>query len=223
MKAYTLALCTCMGWFTACSPKTKPYKCGAVLSQKQIKKSFAPLVKILGLKPGTTFADIGASGGAYSVMISTLTKGVTYYIQDIDTTCLNRQELDKVLAYYSQQSGVSLPKQNTYHLTIGGLRQTNLPTQTFDVIYTNATFHAFRYKKEMIADIYQKLKPGGYLFIRDGLATSDSPQNCPDKNCNAPFVQEKDLLTIVQSCRFRLIEKNKNFSGYPIFKFQKDG
>ncbi|WP_299462396.1 class I SAM-dependent methyltransferase [uncultured Microscilla sp.] len=200
----------------------RPYKCGAVLSQKQIKKSFAPLVQLLGLKPGTTFADIGASGGAYSVMISTLTKGVTYYIQDVDTICLNRQELDKVLAYYSQQSGVTLPKQNTYYLTIGGFRQTNLPNQTFDVIYTNATFHAFRYKKEMISDIYQKLKPGGYLFIRDGLATSDTPQNCPDKNCNAPFVQEKELIDIVQSCHFRWVEKNKNFSGYPIFKFQKN-
>lgn len=222
MKHIVFILAIGLWWFTACSPKVRPYKCGAVLSQKQVKKSFVPLVKMLGLKPGTVFADIGASGGAYSVMISTLTKGVTYYIQDIDTTCLNPQEIEKILGYYSQQSGQVLSQQNTYHLTIGSADQTNLPNQTFDVIYTNGTFHVFRHKQKIMRDIYQKLKPGGYLFIRDGLAKSDPPKRCPDKNCHTPLVHEKDLIAIVQSCRFKLVEKVENFSGYPVFKFQKE-
>ena len=211
----TILLCSC-------TKKMKPYKCGAVLSQKQIRKSFTPLVDLLELKPGNVYADVGAAGGAYDVMISTLTKDVVYYVQDIDTTCLNQSELNKILDYYSAESKQVLRQKNKFVLTMGGYKQTNLPNNTFDVIYTNATFHAFSHKAAIISDVYQKLKFGGYLFIRDGLATKKEAQYCPDEKCANQLVKETDLLSIVKNSGFTLIKKYPDFQGYPVFKFRKE-
>lgn len=222
MTKHLLLIVFILTLLCSCTKKIKPYKCGAVLSYKQIKKSFTPLVALLELKPGMVYADVGAAGGAYDVMISTLTKDVTYYVQDIDTACLNQTQLDKILTYYSAQSQQNLRQKNKFVIKEGAYKYTNLPNNTFDVIYTNATFHAFSYKTEMMTDIYKKLKPGGYLFIRDGLAKTEKAEYCPDEKCANKLVKEADLLSIVTSSGFRLVKKVPDFQGYPIFKFKKE-
>lgn len=207
--------------FFACTQKAKPYTCGPVFKQKSIKKTFKPLVDILGLTKGKVFADIGASSGAYDVMISTLVEGVTFYIQDIDSTCLNPSELDKIIHYYAKQSKQALAKKNKFFIAMGTYKQTRLPENRFDIVYSNAAFHAIEYKNAIVTDIYQKLKPGGYFFIRDGFAKKGERKYCPDKNCKQPLAHEDELMEILQKSHFTLVKKYDNFQGYPIFKFRK--
>src|SRR4051812_6897733 len=104
---------------TGCAVGPKPYGCGPVMGAEAIRKTFQPIIDYVDLKPGESFADVGASSGYYTVMMSTLTKNVTYYIEDIDTSCLNTREFNKVIAYYSKQSGFELLKRNEYKLVLG--------------------------------------------------------------------------------------------------------
>lgn len=191
------------------------------MSQKNIKNTFGNLIKILDLTEGKVYADLGASNGAYDVMMASLTKGVTYYVQDIDTTCLNQREFKKVVDYYTQQSGYPITTHNRFHLTMGDVHQTNLPDNTFDVIYSNGAFHVFSDKLAIMRDVYRKLKPGGYLFIRDRLAKGPKKELCNDEKCRHPLLQEQEFLSILQNSRFVLIKKYPRFEGTPIFKFQK--
>lgn len=203
------------------SQKIKPYACGPIMKQKHIENSFNPLIEILELSKGDVFADIGASSGAYDVMISTLVKDVTFYIQDIDSSCLNRTELDKIINYYSNQSHQELASKNKFIIIQGSIDKTNLPNNTFDIIYTNGTFHVFVHKEEILNDIYQKLKKGGYLFIRESLAEEGKIEYCPDKECGHQLFYDKDLLKLVKESGLTFIKKYDDFNGYPIFKFQK--
>jgi len=220
MKYYSLILIFLgLASFSSYAQKKKPYECGPLLKQKRIEKTFMPLVEKLELSEGDVFADIGASNGVFDVAISMFVKDITFYIQDIDKDCLNQNEFDKVINYYSKQSGLDLKQQNKFVITIGDTKQTNLPDNTFDVIYSNATFHAFEHKRDMMADIYKKLKIGGYLFIRDDIAEDGEVKFCPDEG--GRIVDEKEFLEIITGKGFILVEKYDDFDGYPMFKFQK--
>ena len=203
------------------SHKTPPYACGPTMNQKGIRSVFKPLIDFMELKPGDTFADVGASSGYYTVMMATLMENTTFYIQDIDTTCLNNREFNKVIDYYSRQSHKELRKVNSLHYVIGNRGKTNLPENTFDKIYMNATFHALTEPDEMAKDLYERLKSDGSLFVRDGFPTTKEVQYCADKNCARPLIPLDTFLTIMARNKFRL-EKNLNFSGYPMYAFKKN-
>ena len=203
----------------SCVSKPPPYSCGPVMDKKSIKQTFQPILTYMELKPGDVFADVGASSGYFTVMMSTLVDSVTYYVQDIDTVCLNKRELNKVIDYYSKLEEKPLSATRSYIMTIGSQNRTQLPDNTFDKIYTNGTFHQFSQPDSIVLDLYQKLKPTGALFIRDSFF-SNKEQYCSDKKCAKLLVKVEDFLAIMKRYNFHL-EKNKEFSGYPVFKFKK--
>lgn len=196
----------------------RPYNCGPVLDQKTISETFSPILAFMGVKPGETFADLGASSGYYTVMMSTLLKNNIVYVQDIDTVCLNGREFNKVIDYYSKQGGVDLRTQNDLRFVIGTPDGSNLPDNSFDHIYTNGTFHHFSDRDKMIRDIYQKLKPGGEVTIRDSFTTK-SEEYCQDAT-RVPLQPVDTLLAVMSRNGFQLLDR-KDFAPYPTFKFGK--
>ncbi|OJJ21997.1 hypothetical protein BKI52_08125 [marine bacterium AO1-C] len=216
-SSYFILLVLISSAFGAC----RPYKYGYIFKPKNIQESFPSIIKVLELREGVVFADVGAKNGAFDAAMATLTKGITYYVQDIDTKALSDQEWQKVVQYYSKTSGKPIAQQNKFHTVIGGLKETRLPNNTFDIIHTNATFHAIRHKQALMQDIYKKLKPGGYLFIRDEFVKEGVVKRCNDDACDAELASEELLMKIMKASRFKLIKKIPNFQGYPMFKFQK--
>jgi len=219
MKATTHLLLSTLV-FACASPAIPPYSCGPTMNQKGIKQVFQPIIDYMDLKSGDTFADVGASSGGYTVMMATLLENTTIYVQDIDTTCVNEREFNKVIDYYSLQSRKPLRNVNSLHLTVGEPDKTNLPEGAFDAIYTNGTFHLFNYPDKMVLDLYSRLKPDGALYVRDNFSTKKQIQYCVDKKCSKPLVPVDTFLSIMARNKFRL-EKSKVFSGYPIYKFTK--
>lgn len=199
----------------------KPYDCGPVLKAKTIRSSFSPLIEIFELGPGKVFADVGASSGAYDVMFSTLVADVTFYIQDIDSACLNQDQLDKIFDYYSKQQGLDLRKRNEFKIVLGSYTESKLPVNHFDVIYSNATYHAFSKPGAMISDIHRKLKDEGILFIRDGFSEEGKPEICPDESCARPIPTEASFMQVMEENGFQLLQKWEDFQGQPLFKFGK--
>jgi ubiquinone/menaquinone biosynthesis C-methylase UbiE len=190
------------------------------MDQKSIRETFGPLISYLEIRPGDTFADVGASSGGFTIMMATLMNDVNVYVEDIDTVCLNQREFDKVITYYSKQSGQPIRERNHVQYIIGTSDQTLLPDNFFDCIYTNATFHQFSHPDSMARDFHRKLKSTGMLHIRDSFQKGDKVEYCSDTKCAKRLIPADTVVAILVRNGFHL-EKKKDFSGYPIYSFGK--
>jgi ubiquinone/menaquinone biosynthesis C-methylase UbiE len=190
------------------------------MSQKNITKTFQPILEFIDYKPGMTFADVGAGSGALTVMMASLMDGSDVYIQEIDTATLNQRNLKKIIDYYSKQVGKDLAKANDFHTTIGDVQHTNLPDASFDLIWSNATTHNFTSIDSMMVDLGRKLKPGGVLFLRDSFkGDHNEGEFCSDPKCGRRLLTIDEFLAVMKRNGFKLTKQSPDMSGYPVFGF----
>src|SRR6185369_15507907 len=112
--------CTCSRKVTSCDNRPS-------MSQKKIRETFQPILDFMNYKPGMSFADVGAGSGAVTVSISTLMDNSSVYIQDIDSTILSQEKLNKIIDHYSKQSKRNLRANIKFQTVVGNVYQTNLP------------------------------------------------------------------------------------------------
>lgn len=206
--------------FYRCTPNAVPYENGPVMSQKSIKKTFQPILQFMDYKSGMSFADVGAGSGALTVMMASLMDNSMVYIQDIDTTVLNEENLNKIIDFYTKQSGLDLRNKNKFRTTIGDLQKTNLPNSAFDLIYSNGTLHNFISLDSMVTDLGRKLKPNGILFLRDSFKNDHGESNyCSDPRCGRPLLSIDELLAAMEKNGFKMVRQSSDMSGYPVFGF----
>ncbi|GHM99653.1 hypothetical protein WSM22_11430 [Cytophagales bacterium WSM2-2] len=191
------------------------------MDTKRIQQTFPEIIAFIGIKPEQAFADVGASSGYYTLMIATLLHNVDIYIQDIDTACLNRREVDKVIDYYSRQTNSDQRVSNNIHLVTGTPVQTNLPDGAIDRIYTNATFHVLGNRDALFSDLRKKLRPGGRIVIRDGFAKrKGTPEFCTDKKCGKKLLPTDSLFAVMRRHGFVPDDSVANLKGYPAYRFR---
>ena len=206
--------------FSGCSKKNLPYENGPIMSQKNIDKTFRPILDFMEYKEGMTFADVGAGSGALTVMMASLMDQSTVYIQDIDTSVLTRNNLDRIIDYYTKQSRKDLRSRNEFAITIGTIEKTQLPDKTFDLIYSNATVHNFTSLDSMVVDMGRKLKPGGMLVLRDSFKNDHGEKDvCSDPKCGRPLLTIDELLMTMKANGFEVKKQSPDMSGYPVFGF----
>jgi ubiquinone/menaquinone biosynthesis C-methylase UbiE len=206
--------------FSACAPKSSPYSSGPVMSQRSITKTFQPILEFMDYKPGMSFADVGAGSGALTVMMASLMDNSTVYIQDIDTSSLKKDNLDKIIDFYSKQSKEDLRRKNTFTIIVGDTKRTNLPNHAFDLIYSNGTVHNFTSIDSIMVDLGKKLKPNGMLVLRDSFKNDHGEGNyCSDPKCGRPLLTIEEFLTIMKRNGFKIKKQSPDMSGYPVFGF----
>jgi ubiquinone/menaquinone biosynthesis C-methylase UbiE len=201
-----------------CVAKPKPYADGPVMNQKNIQKTFRPILEFMEVKPGMVFADVGAGSGAITVMMASLMDSATVYVQDIDSTVLNKANFNKIIHFYTRKGKQGWREKTKFSLILGSADRTHLPDTTIDLIYTNATMHAFDSPTDVLIDLRQKLKPNGRLFIRESFKNHHGEgDSC--KQCRKLLLSIDDFLVMMEKNGFRLIKQAPNMSGYPIFGF----
>lgn len=139
--------------------------------------------------PGQTVASIGAGCGFWEAAYAATTDSVTFYLEDIDTTKLNKQHADFAWNYYAKLRGK--PMTCNYKVVIGDERSTLLPENTFDKILIINSFHEFTYQSEMLEDIKKKLKPGGILYIDEALPGRSGQLHVV---CNLPMLTSDQMI-----------------------------
>lgn len=204
---------------SSCAKIFPPYPCGPVLDKEGIQ-IFNRQNQYLGLKPGITFADVGASSGYYDGAMAVFLDSVTFYLNDIDIHCLNEKNLNKVLRYYSALKGSRIDDTNPFHYVIGTPTHTKLPENYFDVIFCNATAHVLDYPDSMMTDLHSKLKANGHLFIRDEFVCNGEVKKCASKKCGHYLLQYEPFVQLMRRSGFELEGESKDF-GHPIYKFGK--
>jgi len=203
---------------TSCAP----YANGPVFKIQGAKDTFAPILEFMDAKPGMHVADVGAGSGALTVIMATQLNSCTVYIQDIDRKILEQHNVNKMIAYYSKKLGYDLSTRNTFHITYGESAKSNLPNEELDLIYSNATVHAFDQPDSMLTDLRKKLKPTGRIFIRDSFhGDQEEGPFCSDAKCGKPLYTIEEFLVMMDRNGFSLVKQSPNMSGYPVFGFER--
>jgi len=182
---------------------------------------FDTLNQYLQIKPGSTFAEVGASIGYDNGAMAVFLDSVTFYLQDIDESCLNEKNLQKVLKHYSKFKYYPLEHTNQFHITIGTTFKSNLPTNAIDIIYSNATYHALDEPDSIMADLHRSLRINGTISIRDDFNTDEEIKYCADKKCGNPIAHLDDFMSTMDRTGFVLIDSTNQF-GSTIYNFRKN-
>jgi len=122
------------------------------------------LAEVLELKPGMTVADVGAGGGAMTVVFGKwLGPSGRVFATDITERAL-RQTRD-----YAKNEGLT-------NVTVleGAAATTNLPPACCDAIFMRDVYHHITQPEEFNKSLAASLKPGGRFAVIDFLAQPGS-------------------------------------------------
>jgi predicted methyltransferase len=128
------------------------------------------LIDVLELEPGMTVADIGAGGGAMTVVLGKWIGTGRVYATDITERAL------RLTREYAKREGLS-------NVTVieGAAAATNLPPACCDALFLRHVYHHISDAAAFNKSLYASLKPGGRLAIIDFVPTRGSrlPQGVP--------------------------------------------
>jgi ubiquinone/menaquinone biosynthesis C-methylase UbiE len=122
------------------------------------------LVDVLGLKPGMTAADVGAGGGAVTIVLGKWIGDGHVFATDIGERQL------RTLREYAEKEGLK-------NVTVieGAAASTNLPANCCDAIFMRDVYHHITAVEAFDKSLFASLKPDGRLAIIDFLPRAGSP------------------------------------------------
>jgi len=131
---------------------------GAVRQEREQAAREGPqLAELLALKPGMTVADVGAGGGAMSVVMARwLGSAGRVYATDIGAA-----QLAEIKAYVAEEAV------STVVVLQGAGSSTNLPNDCCDAIFLRDVYHHLTRPDEFDVSLLAAVKKGGRLAIMD--------------------------------------------------------
>ena len=149
---------------------------------------------------GQTTASIGAQCCHIEAAYAATTDSVTFYLEDIDSIKLKKEQADFVWSYYAKLRG--RPMTSSYRMILGDEKSTSLPENFFDKILIINSFHEFTFVTEMLADIKKKLKPGGTLYIDEALPKKPGQLH---GICNHPMLTNEETIAVFTAHGFEYV------------------
>lgn len=198
---------------------SRPFKYGHAYTKAECYEHCEPLLKQYKLKSGDIVADIGAASGWKDGIFSVMLDSVTFYIEDIDTNLLNKDQFNKVVTYYTGVRGK--PQTNTFHMVLGTKKSTNLPDSLFDKVIMENTLHELSNPFRMVSDISRKLRPGGKLLINEDFSNSYKVRYV--SGCGTRAYTLKDAVEIMELSGLYLTNMTEPENSFEnVLTFQKD-
>jgi tetratricopeptide (TPR) repeat protein len=179
---------------------SRPFKYGYAYTKEECKEYLSEYLTEYKFKKGDVIADIGAASGWKDAAFSVLVDSMTFYIEDIDTDCLNKSQFEKVLNHYNKVR--ETPQTNKFHFVIGNQIETNLPDSIFDKIIFDNSFHEIYYLTDLLEDVYDKIKPNGQIIIRDGF--SNKYKNTHLRGCDIKGYKVSYVVKLLEQQGFYL-------------------
>jgi SAM-dependent methyltransferase len=165
-------------------------------------------IDTIRFEKGETIADVGAGNGSVEAMLSVFHDSITFYIQDIDTVVCNQKAIEKVIADYQGVSNKVFT--NRFIAVEGADNETNLPDNTFDKILILWTYQYFKNPQAIMADLKQKLKTNGLLYIANPDVDIESSKSLQSEHGWNASPVEKEISDVIE-CGFELIKVSRNY------------
>lgn len=125
------------------------------------------IVEAAGVHSGKVVADVGAGTGLFSRLFAQRvgTQGKVYAVDISEEFIVNIRRL-------AREQGLT-----NLEAIVNSGRDTGLPPDSVDIVFTSDTYHHFEYPQSMLASIYAALKADGRLviidFIKDPAVSSE--------------------------------------------------
>lgn len=117
-----------------------------------------------GLRKYDTVVSIGVGSGWREFMLSVFADSITFYLEDIDTTCITHDKINnKYLPYYSKFR--EKPITNCFIPILGSDSTIDIKSSVANTILIINVYHHFSNDLAMINECKRILKKGGKLFI----------------------------------------------------------
>lgn len=185
--------------------KPAPFQCGYIFDKKeQIDEYYAPECEAINYQPGDSVAFIGASNGYRAAMLAMLVDSMHFFLQDIDSFCLNPNEVRNAWRYYENLNGEAF--NCSYELIQGSESATHLPKGAMEKVVIMATFHHFSDTLGMLKDLSQVLRPGGRLYIIENTVKKSGDRI--KRFCRHTLYTEDELLNLFQNNGFEVMSVN---------------
>lgn len=183
--------------------KHKKYDCGFFYRNfKDIEKDYYAYREPLDCKSHETIASIGAGNGEFEAMISMFTDSINWYIEDIDSSCLNQNNFKRILKYFKRlKKG---PVNGSFHLVIGEKDDPHLPEHSFDRVIMVNVYHELDNPAPLMHNILPLLKPRGELVISEVMARKPGELHA---NCGKPRLDEHYFLGMMRVYGYKLVEE----------------
>jgi SAM-dependent methyltransferase len=196
----------------------RPYACGYYAKDFEAMKHSYESTKFYDVQKGEKVASVGAANGSREVIIAAFVDSVDWTIQDIDTTCLNQVEFQKVMNHTERINGK--PIIGKFRIVIGTERQTNLDRNSYDRIILANVYHELTDLESMMKDISRALNDSGVVLIQDRM---NSKPNKIRKDCGHIGLYEPDFLKEMKGFGYELIGKKTepNFEQVAFYTFTK--
>jgi ubiquinone/menaquinone biosynthesis C-methylase UbiE len=161
----------------------------------------AEMVKTLGVKPGTTVADIGTGTGVLLPFLSAAVgPGGRVVAQDIF-----RDFLDRAKAKAQSE------KLDNIMYVEGTDRNPNLPEHCCDLALTVDAYHHFDFPERTLAGVRRSLRPGGRLAIVDYYRRPGAMEG--NQALEHIRLDLDDVVKEVEANGFRLLERREHVPG----------
>lgn len=168
-------------------------------------KYFYAAFDTLQFAPGERIADIGAKGGNMAGILSLVYDNLDITLEDIDSSCLNRQQIAFVLQHYAAIRGQPVKPGIQTHLVIGSDSATTLPAAAFRKVFFMNTFHELTKPITMVAELYRITAPGGMLYVLETVSTS---KRLKRKDCGHLMPLDREVIEAFDAAGFRLVKSN---------------
>ena len=107
-------------------------------------------------------ASVGAGSGSKEVIYSMMADSITFYLQDINPTCLTPESLTSTVnLLYNAGRRICTA---TFIPVIGTERETRLPRQFFDKIIIENTLHELTHPNDLLTSIRTNLRSCSQAF-----------------------------------------------------------
>ncbi|MBS1635258.1 MAG: methyltransferase domain-containing protein [Bacteroidetes bacterium] len=199
--------------------KSRPFKYGFAFNKTDATDYYEQNLEAYHLRNGQTIADVGAASGWHEGILSLMFDSMHFYVEDIDTNLLNRDQLNRVVKYYSGLR--STPQTNTFEMVLGDKKHSNLPDSIFDKVVVNSTFHEMMNPWRMVSDIGHKLKPDGQLIISDDFSNSYMRRYV--RGCGTLAFKYRDAIDIMELYDFYLVDMTEPANSFQnILTFERN-
>ncbi len=171
-----------------------------LMRKDKLEQTLKRYQAIYDFRKSDTLASVGAGGGSKEIIYSMMADSITFYLQDINPTCLTPENLMTTVRQLYNAAGRT--NTATFIPVIGTERETRLPRQLFDKVIIENTLHELTYPTDVLTSVRANLKPNGSLFIEDFVAKRPGQKH---RGCGKPLYTEEALIQLLDANGFRLL------------------
>ena len=199
LKALLLNFCVVL--IFSCKSVVKPYNYKRFPDNySEIQRDYESYYYLNACQQGETIASIGAGNGIKEIQISCFLEGITWYLQEIDSSRL--YQFEKVLAYHENLIDSSISAD--FNLVLGSENSTGLPHGIFDRVLMLNVFHEIESREGIMMEIHQLLNEDGVLIIMERIGKTEGEIH---GDCKYPKLMEPNFLQEMNDYGYTLKSK----------------